>query len=169
MLEARTLWSSTFQQSSTRRFRETSNTKIGDLNTSWLSSLLLVERARESMLWVWAVAKMGGASGVWGKEEKRALEALFQGQERGTVRKPAENQTGSVEETIRIRRGRRETISPSIIAEAFKGLEWERPVATRYSWCKLTSPYNGWADISILELIIQRRGSLSLFSFGSLN
>lgn len=76
------MWRTDFTQSAHRRFREvdrglTDSSRVGDLHASWLGPLFLVERARESMLWTWAIARMGGLDGMWGEEEREELREML--------------------------------------------------------------------------------------------
>lgn len=67
-------------RSTTRRFREDGRTMPGDYNPVWLTETLLTERAREAMLWTWAVAKLGEEAdikGTWGHKENMYLRRLF--------------------------------------------------------------------------------------------
>lgn len=59
MEESAQIWAVDFARSTRRRFREvergsSEESRIGDLHATWMASNLMVERSRESMLWVWA-------------------------------------------------------------------------------------------------------------------
>lgn len=75
-------WSPDFARSVPRRFREIERgisdaSRAGDLHASWFGPLFLVERAREAMLWSWAVARLGGIDGMWGGEERNEVRRVL--------------------------------------------------------------------------------------------
>lgn len=126
MAEMHAIWPTQFASAAQRRFREQSTGKFGDLNPSWLSSALLIERARESMLWVWAVAYLGGADGLWGAKERETVSSLF------NVTPSATNGSAS---PFRVKLAQRTTLEQSVLADGFAGLGVEGHLSTRPMWC----------------------------------
>jgi 3-O-alpha-D-mannopyranosyl-alpha-D-mannopyranose xylosylphosphotransferase len=125
LLEARLIWEFQAVPSGTRRFRETSEGKLGDLNTAWLGSWLLVERARESLLWVWAVARLGGVDGLWGEEQRKEVREVLGMKDEDEGK------------NIKITKIKRDTVKTETIGRAFQGLGEDGPRATKYLWCEL--------------------------------
>jgi hypothetical protein len=134
MYEMHAIWANAFAEAAKRRFRETATGRFGDLNTSWMSSFLLIERARESMLWVWAVANLGGTDGVWGAAERDKVRAIlaFAPLSNGTT---VARRTFDEPRTALVRRVVRGTIALETIKTAFEGFGEQGPEATHYRWC----------------------------------
>ncbi|KAL7417606.1 hypothetical protein BDY24DRAFT_375433 [Mrakia frigida] len=83
------IWRSDFAFSAHRRFREverglSDSSRVGDLHPSWLAPMFLIERARESMLWTWAVVRLGGEDGMWGDEEREEIRKMLRVREATT-------------------------------------------------------------------------------------
>ena len=128
------------------------------MNTAWLSSWLLVERARESVLWVWAVAKIGGQDGVWGKEERAEVKRMLGWEEPIPVvvqeeKEPTSNSTAVAaaptatlaatpegraldSRLASVKQVERETLEVSKVDAAFQALDEKGPLATKYYWCE---------------------------------
>lgn len=147
LLETNAIWRDDYDFSSKRRFRETSGGKVGDLNTAWLSSWLLVERARESVLWVWAVARIGGQDGVWGKAERAEVKRMLGWEEAVVVQdETASNWTSTLADASEtralgsklasVKQVERETLEVSKVDAAFEALDEKGPLATKYYWCE---------------------------------
>ena len=64
------IWPEAFAASSTHKFRETVRGD-GDVYTMFMATHFVVERAREALLWTWAVGNIGGVDDAWGPEEGR--------------------------------------------------------------------------------------------------
>jgi hypothetical protein len=99
--------------------------------------MLLVERARESMLWSWVIPTMGGANGIWGEEERREVRKVLGMEE--TADEDGERvskREESAEEVVQVQQIRRETLDPGKMANAFGQQRMERPIASRYYWCE---------------------------------
>ncbi|EIW71167.1 hypothetical protein TREMEDRAFT_67606 [Tremella mesenterica DSM 1558] len=62
--EASIMFSHALSVSSTRGLRGSKRGEA-DVEMAWLVTHLRIERWREALLWVWAVAKLGGENGVW--------------------------------------------------------------------------------------------------------
>jgi hypothetical protein len=107
MEESAQIWAVDFARSTRRRFREvergsSKESRIGDLHATWMASWLMVERSRESMLWVWAyvfllvsdldplalligdaptprssIVRLGGLDGIWSTPAREEVAALF--------------------------------------------------------------------------------------------
>lgn len=139
MLEMHALWGNHFSSAAQRRFRETATGRFGDLNPSWLSSFLLVERAREAMLWVWAVGRLGGPSGTWGPEERdevRALLGFAPLAPNTTTAAAAGTPLFAPPSTVQVKRVHRGTIFGDTRHAAFEELGVEGPASTAYRWCE---------------------------------
>ncbi|KAH9933266.1 hypothetical protein B0H21DRAFT_835315 [Amylocystis lapponica] len=96
-------WPDAFAASATHPFRET-RIGTGDVNTLFLHAHFVVERAREALLWAWAVARVGAPDDAWGAREARAAwEAL-----------------GGVwgEDTLEVRAAYRATLEPERVERA---------------------------------------------------
>lgn len=120
-VEATLMFDNATTVSASKRFREL---KIGhgDLQTQWLQNALRVERWREAMLWTWAVAKLGGADGWWGAEERAAIATLL-GKQPGT------------EGSVQVTRGPRDTLQH--VATNFGHAGWGAPMGSEYLWTSL--------------------------------
>lgn len=119
----------------TRRFRETASGQLGDMNTSWLSSWLGVERARESLLWVWAIMTMGGEQGVWGDAQRKDLREIFKLPSTRPV--PSGDAIGKAEsDVVLIKKIKRGTLSTPLMNQAFQSLNQESPISSSYRWCE---------------------------------
>lgn len=133
-----------FAYSTRRRFREIERStsdasRVGDLHASWLGQLFLVERARESMLWTWAVARLGGEGGTWGERERSEVRGVF----------GLDGDRGKEgEATVWVEGFRREK-RPGFEWMDLKGrldeMGVEGPMATELLWCK-----SSWASTSVL-------------------
>ncbi|GBE85251.1 3-O-alpha-D-mannopyranosyl-alpha-D-mannopyranose xylosylphosphotransferase [Sparassis crispa] len=62
------MWPGQFALTATHAFRETQGGD-GDVNTMFLLSHFVVERAREALLWSWIVGRVGGLEDEWGERE----------------------------------------------------------------------------------------------------
>ena len=60
----------------TRGLRESKRGEA-DIEMAWLVTHMRMERWREALLWVWAVAKLGGVEGVWGSEAKVEIRRIL--------------------------------------------------------------------------------------------
>jgi 3-O-alpha-D-mannopyranosyl-alpha-D-mannopyranose xylosylphosphotransferase len=74
--EASVMFAPQLSLAATRAFR-ISKRGEADVHFAWLTSQLRIERWREALLWSWAVGRLGGESGVWGKEEQKEVLDLF--------------------------------------------------------------------------------------------
>jgi 3-O-alpha-D-mannopyranosyl-alpha-D-mannopyranose xylosylphosphotransferase len=132
LAEMHAIWPTQFASAAQRRFREQATGRFGDLNTSWLSSFLLIERSREAMLWVWAVARLGGVDGRWGAEERQAIKSLL-----GLTHGPSPDPRPPPEQpsvtTVEVKLGPRTTLDR--VADGFAGLGIEGHMSTYPLWC----------------------------------
>lgn len=72
LAEAAAIWPTAFARSATHAFRETAGPGTpSDVNTMFLHAHMLVERAREALLWTWVVAHVGTLDDGWGDAEAR--------------------------------------------------------------------------------------------------
>ena len=93
------------------------------------------------MLWVWVVARMGGADGVWGREEREEVRWMLKMEPRnGTEVGGQERREGKVEEEkVEVRQVMRETLQVQKMEDAFEGLGEAGPEASKYYWCESLS------------------------------
>ncbi|KAI0927539.1 hypothetical protein AcV5_008051 [Taiwanofungus camphoratus] len=66
--EMSVIWPDAFARTATHLFRETQNGD-GDVNTMFMLTHFIVERAREALLWSWVVGRIGGVDDSWGEQE----------------------------------------------------------------------------------------------------
>ncbi|EPS98615.1 hypothetical protein FOMPIDRAFT_59328 [Fomitopsis schrenkii] len=72
LAELETIWPAAFERSASHLFRETAGPGTPpDINTLLLHAHFIIERAREALLWSWAVGKVGGVDDRWGADEAR--------------------------------------------------------------------------------------------------
>lgn len=76
MHEASVMWEDELTEAATRGFRRSAR-GMGDVEISWLVGFLRVERWREALLWSWAIARMGGESGLWEAAEREELKRVL--------------------------------------------------------------------------------------------
>ena len=118
--EASVMWKDALTESATRGFRR-SVRGTGDIEMSWLSTFLRVERWREALLWTWAVARLGGADETWGRTEVEEVIKLFNvGPETGDL--------------AVVRKGERKTLED--VYRLGKQMGWDKPAGTGYVFCK---------------------------------
>ncbi|CDZ96700.1 hypothetical protein [Phaffia rhodozyma] len=132
MDEVANTWPEDFALSSKRRFREvdsgaTPESRIGDIHAIYLSTLLLVERSRESMLYTWAVLKMGGEDGIWGPTARNEIKRLF-------ALAPNSKQSIMVPG---VTKAVRPWFGWNKLKESILGMDSELPMATSLQWSSL--------------------------------
>jgi len=66
--ELHTIWPQVFASSALHKFRETVKGD-GDVNTMFMGTHFVVERAREALLWAWVVGSVGGPDDEWSAVE----------------------------------------------------------------------------------------------------
>jgi 3-O-alpha-D-mannopyranosyl-alpha-D-mannopyranose xylosylphosphotransferase len=123
--EASVMFAEDLTMAATRTFRE-SRRGVADVEIAWLVSHLGVERWREALLWSWAVAKVGGAKGIWGKEAREEVRRVMGVKE------------GQVGGNVKITRGERKTLED--IERVTKQAGWELPEKTTYLFCERFCP-----------------------------
>lgn len=121
------IWEDEARDAAKRRIREDNTGPLGDQDHLWLSMWLHIERARESMLWTWAVARLGGDSGVWGAEERKEVRTLL-GLQDGDKDGDSKGRD--------IHKAKRETIKQETIQKALEPFGKEPPKAVQYIWCE---------------------------------
>jgi 3-O-alpha-D-mannopyranosyl-alpha-D-mannopyranose xylosylphosphotransferase len=121
MQEVASIWTDELAVAATRPFRESPNGD-GDIENAFLVTHQRIERWREAMLWTWAVAKMGHREGgKWGSQARREIEQLF----------------GSLEGTVKVVRGERQTLHDELVSANFVRAGWDGPRRTNYKFCEL--------------------------------
>lgn len=122
--EASNIWFEEFLDTSGHRFRGGR-----DVYSVFLLTHLIVERAREIMLWSWIVGTIGADDDMWGAEEgKKAWEILG-----------GDESTDEVHVTL----PQRATLSPERLESLFMEAGEEPPKETEYLLCKCgVSPPN---------------------------
>ncbi|CCM05604.1 uncharacterized protein FIBRA_07832 [Fibroporia radiculosa] len=102
LAEVEQMWPDAFSRAASHAFRETAGPgSPGDINTLFLHTHFVVERAREALLWTWAVARVGGLNDEWREAEaRRAWEEL------GGTWEVAEGK----KRELNVQAGRRETL-----------------------------------------------------------
>jgi len=119
--EASSIWSKEFLDTSGHRFRGGR-----DVYSAFLLTHLVVERAREIMLWSWIVGTIGADDDTWGSEEgKKAWKTL--GGDENT-------------EEIHVTLPRRASLSPERLETLFQEAGEEPPKETEYLLCKCCIP-----------------------------
>ena len=122
--EASSIWSKEFLDTSEHRFRGGR-----DVYSAFLLTHLVVERAREIMLWSWIVGTIGADDDTWGTEESEKAWKILGGDE-------------STEE-IRVTLPQRATLSPERLESLFQEAGEEPPKETEYLLCECCiSPLN---------------------------
>lgn len=127
--EALAIWPASFALAATHPFRETAGPgSPADINTLFLHAHLLVERAREALLWSWVVARVGAPDDSWRDAEARTAWAELG----GTWDMPP----GDLRE-IGVRAGARQTLEPErvVFALAQSGVP-EGLGKTTYTFCE---------------------------------
>ncbi|KAK4683943.1 hypothetical protein P7C73_g6265, partial [Tremellales sp. Uapishka_1] len=115
--ETSIMFSKELTVAATRGFRA-SKRGLADVEMAWLVTHLGIERWREALLWSFVVAKVGGASGVWGEEAREEMRAVL-----GMV--------GDSQHTaVVVTRGRRTTLSD--MEGMSQNAGWEAPKHTKY-------------------------------------
>jgi hypothetical protein len=125
--EASSIWSKEFLDTSGHHFRNGR-----DVYSAFLLTHLVVERAREIMLWSWVVGMIGADDDTWGTEEgEKAWKAL--GGDQST-------------EEIQVAVLQRATLSPERLETLFQEAGEEPPKETEYLLCEsCVSPSNSLA------------------------
>ena len=115
--EASIIWSKEFLDTAGHRFRSGH-----DVYSVFILTHLVVERAREIMLWSWIVGTIGADDDTWGAEEgEKAWKTL--GGDKST-------------EEIRITLPKRATLSPERLESLFREAGEEPPKETEYLICE---------------------------------
>jgi 3-O-alpha-D-mannopyranosyl-alpha-D-mannopyranose xylosylphosphotransferase len=123
MHEASVMWEDELTEAATRGFRRSAR-GMGDVEISWLVGFLRVERWREALLWSWAVARMGGESGLWTEAEREELKRVLK-MGRSDV------------DYVTVHRAERSTLVDMEGINLQMG--WASPRETHYGFCERTS------------------------------
>ena len=115
--EASSIWFEEFLDTSEHRFRGGR-----DVYSAFLHTHLIVERAREIMLWSWIVGTIGADDDRWGAEEGEKAWKILGGDE-------------SIEE-VHVTLPQRATLSPERLESLFLEAGEEPPKETEYLLCK---------------------------------
>jgi 3-O-alpha-D-mannopyranosyl-alpha-D-mannopyranose xylosylphosphotransferase len=115
--EATVMWEEEMNEAATRGFRASAR-GVADIEMSWLTSWLQIERWREAMLWSFIVGRVGGADGVWGPDSRDAMRSVL----------------GNVDSRgmVLIKGGKRSTLQ----AVANTMPLADQPKGTRYGFCE---------------------------------
>lgn len=114
------IWPDAFARTATHLFRETQNGD-GDVNTMFMLTHFIVERAREALLWSWVVGRIGGVDDSWGEQE--AAQAW---RELGGV---------SNETSILVQSGVRQTLEKGRIEKVLRDSGHKGQSRTSYIFC----------------------------------
>lgn len=120
MHEASVMWEDELTEAATRGFRR-SMRGIGDVEISWLVGFLRVERWREALLWSWAVARMGGESGIWREESREEVKRVLR-------------MTATDVQAVMVHRGVRSTLAD--LEGVNQKMDWESARQTQYTFCQ---------------------------------
>ncbi|PCH36029.1 hypothetical protein WOLCODRAFT_28307 [Wolfiporia cocos MD-104 SS10] len=116
LAEARAMFPESFARSATHHFRETAGPGApSDVNTLFMHAHFIVERAREAMLWVWAVARVGSVDDAWGAAEARRAWEDLGGSWVGAEEEGDEGRLG--ERELLVRAGTRRTLEARRVAK----------------------------------------------------
>ena len=118
--EASIMFADDLTVAATRGFRE-SKRGLADVEMAWLVTHLRVERWREALLWTWAVAKVGGAKGVWDREAREEVQRLLSVED-------------GQEDEVLVTKGLRVTLDDAADVMAQAG--WDAPTSTQYVFCE---------------------------------
>lgn len=141
--EASSIWSEEFLDTSGHRFRGGR-----DVYSVFLVTHLVVERAREIMLWSWIVGTIGADDDTWGAEEGEKAWRILSG--------------GESTEEIHVTLPQRATLSPERLESLFLEAGEEPPKETEYLLCEYyVSPPKPLAH--------HRKAWMDAFPYGMLN
>lgn len=117
------MWPGSFARTATHRFRETM-AGDGDVNSMFMHSHFVVERAREALLWAWIVGRIGGLDDTWGEREGRQ----------------AWTELGGTwgENSLLVQSGHRETLVKKRVEQALKASGLKPQSLTSYAFCERT-------------------------------
>lgn len=127
--EMEMMWPGSFARTATHRFRETM-AGDGDVNSMFMHSHFVVERAREALLWAWIVGRIGGLDDTWGEREGRQ----------------AWTELGGTwgENSLLVQSGHRETLVKKRVEQALKASGLKPQSLTSYAFSSLDGfPYSG--------------------------
>lgn len=127
MHEASVIWEDELTEAATRGFRR-SMRGMGDVEISWLVGFLRVERWREALLWSWAVARMGGESGLWGQEAREEVKRVLR-------------MTTTKVNAVMVHRQPRKTLAD--LEAINQKMEWETARRTAYFFCEFLNCHVG--------------------------
>ena len=115
--EASSIWSEEFFDTAGHRFRGER-----DVYSAFLLAHLVVERAREIMLWSWIVGTIGADDDTWSAEENKKAWKILGGDENT--------------DEVHVALLQRSTLSPERLESLFQEAGEEPPKETEYLFCE---------------------------------